>query len=126
MRKVLRRLMPVELSLAFIASFWGVLLVLPFNTFATSSAYAPMSNVMPESAWGVLMLFLSGLLLYGMLSGRFLVRRYALLVATFVWLFIGSMLFFGNPASTGWGAYLNYAILSSWAYMRVGEQRHGR
>lgn len=124
--KFIHRCKPVESSLAFIAGFWGLLLLTPLDTFGASAGYAKFLNTLPENTWGWIMLILSAATLTGMLGRNYHIRRASLLASTFIWFFVSSLLFAGNPASTGWGAYLNYALLSSWAYVKVGEQKHGR
>lgn len=126
LRKFIHRCKPVESSLAFIAGFWGLLLLTPLDTFGAGSDYTKFLKTLPENTWGWIMLILSVATVAGMLGRYYHIRRAALLASTFIWFFISSLLFAGNQASTGWVAYLNYALLSSWAYVKVGEQRHGR
>ncbi|WP_426455477.1 hypothetical protein ACP26L_36275 (plasmid) [Paenibacillus sp. S-38] len=124
--KFLKKLKPVEVTLSAISGYWGVMLLLPFDTFATSPAYDKMANLASESNWGIFMLLVSLYILLGMLIGHFRMRRIGLLFSTANWLFVSSMLFMGSPSSTGGGCYFIFAVLSSWAYMKVGEQRYGR
>jgi hypothetical protein len=110
----------------FIATYillgWGVLLLLPFDTFSTSIGYHILGSIMPENCWGYLTI-LSGLaLLLGNLIHNYTLRKYSLLLSCLVWSVVFTSLFIANKASTGTIAYLGYALLSEWLFSEVNKQ----
>lgn len=92
----MRTWLGLERFLAGCLVIWGVLLLIPTNTFANGHAYQAMADLAPEEVWGVVMLTLGcGQLLgfvlahYGYRSDR--LHRVALLAEAALFGFMAMM-----------------------------------
>lgn len=114
-----RDLQPIEIVFGFCGEvLWGLFLVLPFRTFASSPSFAVMDYA-PEWLWGlaVAAIGIARIIATGNDSRR---GRNAVAVAgIFMWGAIASMLFWANPHATGWVTYgLLHAMLNFYLSLR--------
>ncbi|MGA4519263.1 hypothetical protein ACPA0F_18555 [Solibacillus silvestris] len=111
-----------------IAIWWGVVLILPFDTFSTAVPYRAMAEIASEFYWGLLMLLMGCSHLIGITYSLKKIERASFLIATFVWIFIAAMFAFGSPPNTASGTYAIIGLLTGWLYtkVKVGENTHGR
>lgn len=121
-----KKLRAIEVAVTSIAIWWGIILVLPFNTFGISDSYEAMEALAPESFWGVFMIGMGFSHLLSMTYNLSRLKRFTLLIATGVWIFIASMFAIGNPMNTATGTYAIIGVLTGWLYTKVGEQKYGR
>lgn len=96
---------------------WGVILMLPGNTFVTSPAFNNLA-FWPETWWGAL----SGILFcFYTLSGLFGWRRVfavASLFAAIWWLFVSASIFLAQPLATGNAVYPPIFGMTGWVFLR--------
>lgn len=117
---MLKRFKALETGLAAYALYWGVLLLLPYNTFNTAAnSYSGMVALAPESHWGTFALLVGAAQMYGMLIAGDRLRAFFLLVAAGFWYFVFTMFMIINPFTTG-GTYIITAILCSYLFVKVG------
>ena len=111
-----------------IAMWWGVVLILPFDTFSTALSYKAMAGIAPEFYWGLLMLIMGLAHLIGITYSLKKIEKASFLIATFVWIFIAAMFTIGSPPNTASGTYALIGLLTGWLYtnVKVGENTHGR
>lgn len=116
---------------------WGVVLLMPGNTFATSRTYQAVAFA-PEWFWAIVMMTFGGVQLLVLLLSlsAFLTIRIDLLrlrpirrrisyIGVFLWGAIAAMLFISNPASTGWGTYFfAYTLGNAWVVWRLSLLSH--
>lgn len=101
------------------ALWWGLILLLPIETFSLSSAYRPMEMIMPEVMWGLCFLFLAFVHFLALTRDMKRLRGNVLLVSVILWVFVATMMLIGLPASTGSGIYVLTSYLSAMAYYNV-------
>lgn len=103
------------------ALIWGIVLMLPFDTFSTSKTYNLIS-FLPEWLWSVAFLTFfvcqSGAILYANIVWR--VRM--VIVGAIVWATICSMAVGANPVSTAY-FYLIPTLGCVWAFARLSRYR---
>jgi hypothetical protein len=99
---------------------WGLWIINPWeNTFAITSAYRIMAGVMPEWAWGALLLVLGIIQLIVIFRGTLHMRAISSVTCLFIFLSLALLIFFGNPASVTIPTYLIFAICEWFAYTEV-------
>jgi hypothetical protein len=113
----------IETLATWVSFWWGFVLLMPHDTFSVSPTYKPMNDLAPEWVWGVWMLSVSLLHLYGILKCNNKVKRLALLLSTSQWFFVSTMLaiadFQNNVLTTGFGAYAGLGFICSWLYSKI-------
>lgn len=90
----------LEITLGLLSFFWGLGVLLPFDSFDQSLAFGLFLQLLPEWCYG-LIVFLSGLfrLLFWLLDINRL-RRFSALLDIFIWGFITWFAAFQYPYST--------------------------
>lgn len=126
MLKRIKNFLAVEVATTSIAIWWGIILILPYDTFSEAVAYGAMSTLAPEFVWALVLLLIGFLQLYGIVRDHYSFKRFTLLFATGVWIFIATMFALGSPFNTATGTYVIIGCLTGWLYTKVGEQKHGR
>jgi hypothetical protein len=108
---------PSELFIGLLSIIWGIVFILPANTFETSQSFTAMAETMPEVAWGILFLTIG---LKSILVGRSTYWRSISALSMFVlWLFMAIMFMRSNPIATGPFTSMLYALLAYWQYARI-------
>jgi hypothetical protein len=113
----------IEVYLAALSLYWGVILILPFDTFSTSFSYDVMHQMAPEIFWGLAMVVVGLVHVLAMIRNDKTIRKIGLLLAAGQWYFIATMILLSNHFSTAWGTYYIVGCLSTWLYAKVGGQR---
>lgn len=112
----------VEVLSGMIASVsWGIILIFGPNTFSMSPSYRALADVFHgnDLPCGILFL-LFGLFQLGSYFGQWhKCRVVASQMGILGWTFIGSMLLYANPLSTGWFVYLSIAAGNVWIRWRL-------
>ncbi len=103
-------------SLLLIA--WGGWLLLPFNSFASSKAFAVLATYTDEATFGIIPVLIGLYILYTLIMLRIARRRYGILAASAFWIFISIIIGSSNIASTGVPVYALIAIFSAISYLR--------
>jgi hypothetical protein len=89
-----------------LSMLFGLVLINPFvETFASSRGYSFMSSVMPETAWGALLVGIALCQFWTITEQHLEGRRNVALLSMGVWLFISWGFLISNPAGTGWPVY---------------------
>ncbi len=105
--------------LAVVLAFWGVLLLLPLSTFA-SSAYSTFRLVgLSENDWGAIFLGTATLISAGVVLNRPRVLIVGLIGAAALYTFMAVMFFVGNIAGLGWVGQAGYTALSLYVLRRL-------
>lgn len=122
----------IEVFLTSLSLWWGLALLLPVDTFGTSESYQAMSNIANEGFWSFIMFCLTMIHIFGMSFNNKQIKQIGLLIATCVWIFVGTM--FGwvdvlhiisnekSTFTTASGTYILIGMLSGWLYGKVGGQ----
>lgn len=117
-----KRFRAVEVATTSLAIWWGIILLLPFNTFVISSSYSAMAGLATETAWGIIMLAQGVIQLTSMVFRFKKIKQFSYLVATFLWFFIAAMFAVGELSNTATGTYAIIGCLTGWLYLKVGDQ----
>lgn len=115
-----------ELLSASVALAWASALLDPFtDTFGSAAGFNAMADLAPDWAWGLVCLAIGIAGIAGWVTGRYRLRRTALLGAVGLWAVIAAMLCTSNYAGTGWRVYLLVAAGAALGYWQL-EVRNGR
>lgn len=101
----------------------GVILLLPMQTFPTSSAFGPLQVIAGENAWGAFTLLLAALSLAAFVRESFALRLGALMLHVLWYIFVGVLFTIGNPAGLG-PFFVLAGLFSAWAFCRLAVQWH--
>lgn len=85
----------------FMLASWGIVLLVPWQTFPTTPAYALLAEIASEENWGLLALAVSSTQFAG-LTNNWYIFGYQLRVSSqfltaSLWLVVGILFFLGNP-----------------------------
>ena len=89
---------------------WGLILLNPANTFASTPSYVAMSTWATEVQWGILLLTVGIIHLATIFNSSLLARIVLQISSIAVWLFISSMFGISNPIGTGLWIYALAAV----------------
>lgn len=101
------------LMAGFLAVF-GLRLLGPGETFASSGGYDHMAAIMTESQWGGSLVAVAGLRIAALtINGSYkplapwspVIRSATAFTSAAAWYLIAQTLYLGNPAGTGWSTY---------------------
>src|SRR3982750_520621 len=81
----------VEIQGSMFKIFWGIWLMIPFNTFAGSPSYAPLETIANEFTWGLVIFILGSLHLISMAYGNRKIRRHLIMLACGFWVFMSAI-----------------------------------
>lgn len=123
MRKTIKRLFlydtePLETWLDLAIASWGIYLVLPFDTFASSPTYRGISGLVPENVLGLSMIVIAMTQFFG-IGASHMMRRYALLAGSTICLFIMLTFVYSNPQSTGIPTFFALSMGCLFSYIKV-------
>lgn len=101
-----------------IALMWGLWLANPWlESFDSSPSYAALAQVLPEWAWGLVMIALGVLTLYSISQQFGRLRRWLSLIHVIFWMFVSTLLAIGNLSSAGIPVYYVIAFLALFFYV---------
>lgn len=113
----------VEAGIALRSLTWGGwVLGSPWNVFAVSGTYRHFRDVMPEWAWGLMVLVVGAGHSLAVLSGK-TVRRWTALASFLVWTLVCSAYVWSNNRTAAAPTHFVTALASGWVYLRLGEPR---
>ncbi|WP_422661712.1 hypothetical protein ACK8P5_26685 (plasmid) [Paenibacillus sp. EC2-1] len=115
----------IETALIALLLWWSFILILPMDTFGTSSSYQAMAGIAPEEVWSAGFFIAATFSFVGMIYERKNIRLVGLITGSFLWLFVSAMMAIGNIATTGTGTYFVIFCLNTFVVYKVGEQ-YGR
>ncbi|MGM7682873.1 hypothetical protein ACSVDA_12040 [Cytobacillus sp. Hm23] len=115
----------IEIATISLSLYWGVVLLLPWDTFKSSHSYLAMSEIGTEIEWAIFMTFIGSVQFLSMIINNYNFKRLSLIIATGVWFFVSSMFALSNPVSIAVGTYFIFGCLTGWAYLKVGELKYG-
>lgn len=98
---------------------WGAQLLLPWETFSTSPAYAAMAALMPEPVWGGLLTWIGFTQVGAYLLDHWRVRLASALGASMAWTFLGVAFGYANLTGTGVVVYPWLALVTAWVFWRI-------
>lgn len=110
-----------ELILALAALAWGGWLLLPINTFESSTTFRVLNATAPEWIWGGLMAGAGCQLLYGLWRDSYTVRRWSIAIMVCLWFAIWCTLVISNWRSTATVTYVFWVILCAVSYLKAGR-----
>ena len=114
--------------LAFTIGAWWLLLS-PHAFQSASSYYRVMSSLMPQWAWGLVMLSLGSYKWTALFASQATIgrdrtawyhRRSASFVTSIVWAFFSAMFMMSDWRSTGTALWMLFAIMDAVSYIRLG------
>jgi hypothetical protein len=118
---MLKKFKALETGLACYALIWGMIVIMPPQTFK-NPLYSAFLSIAPENIWGIFALVVGTIQLGSMLiCNHLLLRKLFLLIAAGFWYFVFTAFMMSEPFSTG-ATYLVTAILTSYVFVKVGEQ----
>ena len=79
----------IEAFSGLMAWAWGILLLLPFDTFSATPSYAAMKWLAPEWLWGTIFCCIGALHSLALCAGFNRLRPLVCMVAAFLWAFVG-------------------------------------
>jgi hypothetical protein len=109
----------IEYLLASISAWWGIWLLMPWQSFASTPTFAFAHRVAPEWAWGTVVTTGGMLLFTGLLMVSRPIRRAALMLLSLTWLSVWVALTVGNWQSTATIIYVHMAVMCAFAYLRL-------
>lgn len=109
-----------EARIAAFTLAWGVWLLLPFRTFTSvTAAYVEMEKVGSETAWGLAVVTIGLLKLWGILTGGRWRRLLFGCLAGALWTSVAVLFYLSSPASTGVPVYGVLAISAIWTAFHI-------
>lgn len=117
---ILRRypLDPIELVGAAQCTLYGLFLLSPLQTFASSKGFRAVAEFMNEDTAGALFLTIGIVWFSGLLLEYRPTRIGASLLSTFLFVYWAVMLGKGNIDGGGWLTYGMFAAISVWSFWR--------
>lgn len=109
----------IELTAASVLATWGVLLTLPYNTFAPAGYAALRALPLSETQWGLVFIAVALVMAGGLVFRRTRCRVVGLVLATGLFGFIATLFAVSNPAGFGWAGNYGYAALCMIALRRL-------
>lgn len=106
------------------ASFYGLWLLLPVNSFANSVSYEAMAELLPEWAWGVLFLTAGGVMLTGVLKRRRVWQEQGVFALCVLWAIVFGSMAAVNWASTGIPTYFMLSLICGADYISLKSRRN--
>jgi hypothetical protein len=103
---------------------WGIWFIAFPAAFTNSITFSGLAAVAPRYTWGVVMILLGAMGLYGLIFARADVIASALLLLFGIWMFIALEFFSANPASTALPAALIRAIYTLLTLLRDYTNGH--
>lgn len=109
----------LEVAYGVLMLGWGVQLILPWETFASAPGYRVLAQVMPEVAWGVLLIWVGVTKIGAYLLDQRRVRMMATIGAMMIWTFLSVAFGWANPYGTGIVVYPTLAFTSAVIFWRL-------
>ena len=113
-----------ELFTGMLAVSWGLLLILPIDTFGSTKNYTTMEVLAPEMVWAALMFAVGLIQVAAVIYGKVKARKIPAMMSTMLWIFITFMFVSANPASASIAAYAVVSLFSIWTYLRLDVFNH--
>lgn len=111
---------PTELSGGLLKVCIGCWLVSPLQTFSSAPAFGTIS-VIPETLWGLFLVFVGIGHLAALRNGHPAWRRWASFVGCFIWCAMGLTFLSANPAGIGPLMFLAAGLSQGWCWSRLGH-----
>lgn len=116
-----------------LALVWGIVLLLPYDTFGGNLAFSAMSSLASETVWGVIGL-LAGLLQVSAVLGywrsggqRWLAaRKIGAAFSCAAYVFIATMYMISSPKGLAFWTYALCGVADMWIVWQLGEPGHHR
>jgi hypothetical protein len=107
-----------ELFNSVLITGWGLWLLLPFETFSSTNAFAVLDVFIAEELFGLIPLIIGVYIIYTLIAMRIKRRRYGLLAASAFWIFISIIIAISNISFVGVVVYAVIALFSAISYLR--------
>lgn len=112
-----------EYLMGFTTLMWGLWLLFPMQTFASSTVFDLMGSIADENMVGSVMAILGGVWMILIHTGNhFHLRKYIVLIALFLWTVIDFIFILGNFASTATVVYTVIVIQIAEIYSEIVEE----
>lgn len=109
--------------LGFVSMTWGLVLLLPFKTFATSQGYAMLKGFATEPVTGLVVAAIGFVNLHSLIAERWWLHRKSAIALMMFWMLATIVFFVSAPASATWSLYAGLAILHAWS-AAIGPDAH--
>lgn len=113
----------LEITYGVLLIGWGVQLLMPWDTFRTGVGYTVLAQLMPESAWGLVLAWIGFTQVGAYMLDHWRVRLIATLFAVMVWTFLSVAFGVANPYGTGVIVYPTLAFTSAIVFWRLVTRR---
>lgn len=104
----------------------GMFLLLPINTFGTSSVYDFIFRIAPEETWGIVMLAVGFMQIYGLNTPPKGIRRTTSIIAACIYGLWAGGLIISNWASTATVTYSLLTLSMIWANVNRTARAHAK
>lgn len=98
---------------SFVFGFW---LLLPFDTFGVTKAFAILNAISTEGLWALVTVAFALWRADAVLMNRALTRQKLTMVAVTLWSALGVLFLLGNPTSPGGALYALVAVFEALSY----------
>ena len=114
----------LELFLGVYAFTFGVWLLLPFQTFTSTSSYEIMQRLASEWIWGMAAASIGAVQIVSVVWMFAWGRKWDSLLATFFWSVIGITFLLSNWSSTGGALFSLMALIEGFIHIRSWSKPH--
>ena len=114
----------IEVALVAALFWWGFILIIPIDTFGSSSVYNSMAEIAGEEVWAFVFIVVAAANLYSLIMKRFFINVVSSIISTGLWFYIATTFAINDVATTGTGIYYILACLNIFVVYKVGEH-HG-
>lgn len=109
-----------EVFMATFAMIYGVVWMLPFDTFSLD-IYSVLKEIISEESLGVLMVILSFATVYAIYFSKRRLRAVVSVAYTFAWMTIGLSILRSTLAAPSGYIFMAQAAFSAWVIARAGK-----
>lgn len=110
---------PLETAVAIQSILWGIVLLMPQQTYTSSTVYVILSKVASENVLGIVMLAIGILQLIIVHISKQDQRRTIVVVSLLVWSFVDATFWLSGSSSTGAAAHLVTVLMLVWSLITL-------
>lgn len=114
---ILTRPEPIEFIVGFAFITFGIILLLPYESYQSSHAYELLSKILSEQEAGLLGISIGALVWLILLFGNIYIRRLSMLLSALIWAMLTTTLVASSPTTAG--VDYVWALGALWAYLRL-------
>lgn len=108
----------VESLSACTAVYWGIVLLIPVDSFAVSYSFSHLQSLASENAWAMVYGGIGVFQLLALILVNYQMRLVAAVCAASLWIMTAVSIFINAPASTTVGVYFALSMGCVWTLLR--------